>query len=356
MKIARVETWLEHFPLLRPYTIAFRSIDAVDNMIVRIAAEDGRAGLGAASPEHFVTGETLDACRQALAEEDLAWLAGQDARELPRLCREAAARLRRTPAALAAVDVALHDLFAQHLGLPLADCLGRAHERLATSITIGIKPVAETLEEAREYLGRGFRVLKVKCGHSLDEDVTRLRRLREELGGSVALRVDPNQGYSVEQVLSFCARTADLDLEFIEQPLKASAWEELRALPADIRRRVAADEMLLTESDALRLVAPPQACGIFNIKLMKCGGIRPALRIAAVAEAAGVSLMWGCMDESVISITAALHAAFASPATRYLDLDGSLDLARDVAAGGFLLEGGWMRTPEAPGLGVRLLS
>ncbi|MBI4882216.1 MAG: dipeptide epimerase [Planctomycetes bacterium] len=356
MRIARVETWLEHFPLLRPYTIAFRTIAAVDNVIVRIVSEDGRAGLGAASPEAFVTGETLDACRQALAEEALAWLAGQDVRELPRLCREAAARLRRTPAALAAIDVALHDLLAQHLGLPLADCLGRAHERLLTSITIGIKPVAETVEEAREYVGRGFRVLKVKCGHSLDEDVARLRRLREILERGVALRVDPNQGYTFDQVLSFCAQTKDLDVEFIEQPLKANAWDELRALPADIRRRVAADEMLLSEGDALRLVAPPPACGIFNIKLMKCGGIRPALRIAAIAEAAGVSLMWGCMDESVISITAALHAAFASPATRYLDLDGSLDLARDVVAGGFVLEEGWMRTPDAPGLGVRQLS
>ena len=89
---------------------------------------------------------------------------------------------------------------------------------------------------------------------------------------------------------------------------------------------------------------------------MKCGGIWPALRIAAIAETAGVSLMWGCMDESRISIAAALHAAFASPATRYLDLDGSLDLARDVVSGGFTLENGVMRTLDVPGLGVRSVS
>src|SRR5499425_3765751 len=100
------------------------------------------------------------------------------------------------------------------------------------------------------------------------------------------------------------------------------------------------------------LAAPEPACGIYNIKLMKGGGIRPALRIAAIAETAGIELMWGCMDESRISIAAALHAAFASPATRYLDLDGSLDLARDVADGGFVLENGVMRTTGAPGLGV----
>lgn len=110
----------------------------------------------------------------------------------------------------------------------------------------------------------------------------------------------------------------------------------------------------IDERDALALSAPPRACGIFNVKLMKCGGIRPALRIAAIAETARIALMWGCMDESAISIAAALHAAFASPATRYLDLDGSLDLARDVVTGGFHLKDGMMNTMEAPGLGVTL--
>jgi L-alanine-DL-glutamate epimerase-like enolase superfamily enzyme len=103
----------------------------------------------------------------------------------------------------------------------------------------------------------------------------------------------------------------------------------------------------------MALAQPPRAAGIFNIKLMKCGGIAAARRIATVAELSGIALMWGCMDESAISIAAALHAALASPATRYLDLDGSLDLARDVVDGGFVIENGVMRTAGGPGLGVR---
>ncbi len=85
---------------------------------------------------------------------------------------------------------------------------------------------------------------------------------------------------------------------------------------------------------------------------MKCGGISPAQRIAHLAEATGTGLMWGCNDESRISIAAALHVALASPATRYLDLDGSFDLARDLAAGGFVLDEGMLRTAPGPGLGV----
>jgi L-alanine-DL-glutamate epimerase-like enolase superfamily enzyme len=143
-----------------------------------------------------------------------------------------------------------------------------------------------------------------------------------------------------------------LDLEFVEQPVAAAETRSLASLPEEARRRIAADESLLSERDALELAAPPRPCGIFNIKLMKCGGIGPARGIARIAELAGIDLMWGCMDESRASIAAALHAAFASPATRHLDLDGSFDLARDPVSGGFVLEDGWLRTTPAPGLGV----
>jgi len=181
-------------------------------------------------------------------------------------------------------------------------------------------------------------------------------RFLEGVGAAAVIRVDANVGYSIEETARFFERTQALAIEFVEQPVPREAFDQIRTLRPAWRRRIAADESLHDERDALALsdVTEP-ACGIFNIKLMKCGGIRPALRIATIAETAGVALMWGCMDESRISIAAALHAAFASPATRYLDLDGSLDLARDVVFGGFTLEGGVLRTTDTPGLGVRAI-
>jgi L-alanine-DL-glutamate epimerase-like enolase superfamily enzyme len=353
MRITAVASRVESFGLTRPYTIAFRRIESVENVLLRVETDSGLAGWGAASPEPRVTGETLETCRAALAPERLAWLNGRDARDLASLEGELAGRLSATPAARAAADMALHDLAALERGLPLVEMLGRAHESFPTSITIGIKPLEETLAEAEEYLSRGFRVLKVKIGLDLAEDLERLRRLRERVGPGVGIRADANQGYSVEETLRFFGETASLGLEFLEQPLPANAVEAMRALPESIRERIAADESLLNEEDARALAAAPRACGIFNIKLMKCGGIAPARRIAAIAQAAGIHLMWGCMDESRISIAAALHAALSCSSTRYLDLDGSLDLARDVAGGGFLLEDGMMRTASAPGLGIR---
>ncbi len=357
MKIISVQTRFEHFELVRPYAISFRATqDSVENAIVEIRTDNGLCGYGAGSPEHFVTGETREDTAAALTEESLSWLIGQDVTELPRLCRELATRYPHAPAARAAVDMALYDLLATSLDTPLADMLGRAHDGLPTSITIGIKSLEETLEEADEYLGRGFKILKVKLGEALDSDIEKLVKLRERIGDKMLIRVDPNQGYSADDVIAFCDRTRQLDIEFLEQPMAQKDVTAMKALPEDIKDLVAADETLLRETDAIELIAPPRACGIFNIKLMKCGGVWSGGRIANIAEASGISLMWGCMDESIISISAALHAALASPATRYLDLDGSLDLARDLVSGGFIIEDGVMRTVDAPGLGVKPLT
>jgi len=352
MRIARIETWREDIPLTRPYEIAFRRTDAVGNAFVRLIPEKGQAGLGCAAPEHHVTGETLDDCVAALDVAQLDWLQGADVRELPRLLRELAGHLPDAPAARAAIDMALHDLLARQLEIPLVRLLGQCHDQLPTSITIGIMSLEETLEEAREYWERGFRHLKVKTGQDVESDISRLQALRERYGQQIHIRVDPNQGYDETALLHFLKETADCNLEFVEQPLPVA--HDMRALPRWVQDQLAADESLLSPDDALRLAAPPRACGIFNIKLMKCGGLGPARRIGEMGELAGIDLMWGCMDESRISIAAALHAALAAPNTRYLDLDGHLDLASDPARGGFSLEKGQLRPSMGPGLDVDL--
>ena len=353
MTIVSVESRLEHLGLTRPYRITGKTVTTVENVFVFLHTEEGIQGVGVASPGTEVTGETLEACVEALRPERLAFLVGRDLSELPRLAAELAHRLPAAPAARAAVDTALHDARARSLSLPLSSLLGRAHGTLETSITIGIKPLEETLAEGDEYVGRGFRILKVKTGESLEQDLERLTRLRERLGDEVRIRADANQGYTAQQTLEFFRRSAPLEIEFVEQPMAAGLEGEMRALPAEVRARIAVDESLLSPADALSLATPEPACGIFNIKLMKCGGIRPALAIAAIAETAGIDVMWGCMDESVVGISAALHAALASPATRYIDLDGSLDLATDLYEGGFRLDSGKMDPLSALGLGVR---
>jgi len=339
-------------PLSRPYAIANASTDAVEMARVVVHTDRG-IGIGAATPEPRVTGETFAMCVDALhaAAADLRGRTFAEPRDLAPLLHAAMAPC---PGARAAIDMALHDAHARSLGRPVVDVLGRVHEALPTSITIGVRDVPETLAEAREYLGRGFRVLKVKIGENVDLDVERLVKLRELIGREMPLLADANVGYDATTLVTFLARTRDLDLRLVEQPLPCSATASQSSLPADDVARLVADESLHDEADAERLVRGARQFGLFNIKLMKCGGITPALGIARIADRNGLGLMWGCMDESVVGIAAALHAAFASRATRWLDLDGSFDLSRDFARGGFDLQQGILRTLDRPGLGVEL--
>jgi len=110
---------------------------------------------------------------------------------------------------------------------------------------------------------------------------------------------------------------------------------------------------LLNQKDACALSHRPLSFGVYNIKLMKCGGIRAAKEIATIAKYAGIDLFWGCNDESIISITAALHAAYSCSNTKYIDLDGSFDLSKDIVEGGFILKDGFMHTTGLPGLGYK---
>ena len=357
MKIKSVESWRENFGLVRPYTIASKgTISDVSSIIVEMELENGVKGLGACSPADPDKDENVEKSEAALHNSNVGWLEGRAIESIDEISADLRTRMFNTPASRAALDIALFDALSSYRGMPLADLLGRYHERLPTSITIGIKSMEESIEEAKEYTGRGFQILKLKTGHSAEEDIAKIHRIREEIDPSIIIRVDANQGYEKADYQKFIEGTRDMNIEFVEQPFKKGEIEKMRSLDEEYKSLIAADESLQNEEDAAILATEPRACGIFNIKLMKCGGIHSALNIAAIAKQAGISLMWGCMDESRISIAAGLHAAFACPNTKYLDLDGSLDLARDIVTGGFEIKNGMMRTLESPGLGLQRFS
>lgn len=350
MRIARIAARAVQAPLLRPYAIAGHSWDSVEFVILEVATECGRTGFGQASPAPEVTGETCAASLAALGADLATWLRGKDPADP--LVLDGLEAVCRWPAARAAVDMALCDLVAKAAGLPFVEQLGRMHQAMPTSITIGQKDLAATLVEADEYVARGFTALKVKTGSDPELDLARLRSLRQRFGARITLRADANQGYDRAAMQHFLGALDGLDLEMIEQPMAPGEEAFLRTLPASVQRLLAADESVLDVAGLERLLAEGCPYGIVNIKLMKCGGPRAALKLAQACEQHGREVMWGCNDESVLGIAAALHVAYASKATRYLDLDGSLDLALDPFAGGFALAGGVLRTVPLPGFGV----
>lgn len=353
MKIKNIRAYSKNLGLTKSYTIAYEVNSEALNAFLEIELENGLTGYGSAAASEYVFGEKLEDTIANLQSDAVQKWVGKDIRHFRSIIAESTVLFPKYSATRTAIDISLHDAFGKYLGIPVVDFYGREHRSLPTSITIGISSVEETLQEAREYKDQGFKILKIKIGLNLEEDIERIVKLRETFGNHFKIRVDANQGYDSSQTLAFVKATRSLGLELVEQPMRVGTEAEMKALPADVRRIIACDESLKNASSAILLATEPQACGIFNIKLMKCGGLLGAFEIATIAQASGIKLFWGCYDESIVSISAALHAAFACSATRYLDLDGSLQLAEDIFTGGFTLVDGELSPLNFAGFGFK---
>ncbi len=354
MKIKSIHFYKQKLPLKRPYVIARSTIAEVEIVFLEIELYNGIKGIGSSSTDEDVVGENASHTIANLESDLVQDLVGKDIRHFNFLIDFYRQSFSKFPGTQAAIDIALHDTFCKWLDISVLDFYGRYHQQLLTSITIGIKGVEETLEEAKEYYDRGFRALKIKTGLDPDLDAERIIKLREKFRDYFSIRVDANTGYGLYELKIFLKRAKVTGIELVEQPFIPGNEKELLKLPAETRMMLAADESLKNSLSALELTHQ-MPYGIYNIKLMKCGGIRGAFEIAGIARPAGISLFWGCNDESIISIAAALHTAYACPHTKYVDLDGSLDLAEDIVNGGFVIKDGYMIPLSSPGLGVTLL-
>ena len=351
-RIGAVEAWIEKLGLREPYRIAYDRVESVDNVFLRIDA--GRwTGHGCAAPDPAVTGETAASVHEALREIAAPALVGVDPLARAAALADLETPLRRYPAALAAVDLALHDLLGQVVGLPLWRLLGGGRDRLETSVTIGIEDLAETVRASRRRTDEGFRHLKLKGGLDVEGDIARVLAVRRAVGEGIGLRFDANQGYSVGESLQFIAATRDAGLDLIEQPTPRDRPEWLGQVTEAVDLPVMADESLLSARDAFRL-GGDGLVDMVNIKLMKVGGIARAQRVDAVARTAGLEAMVGCMDESALAIAGALAFALVSPNVRYADLDGHLDLIGDPADGQLPVIAGYLTASDRPGLGVQI--
>lgn len=352
MKIKSIKTWLQQLPLTKPYTIAYKTISDTEIVFLEITLENGITGIGAANPFSAVVGEIPSITLANLQTDFVQQLVGRDIRHFNQLIDEALLQFPQLPGTIAAIDIALHDAFCHLIGIPVVDLYGRKKEALLTSITIGIKDTAAMLEEAKENFSIGFKVIKIKTGLDVEQDIERVTKLTEQFGNKMLIRVDANQGYDLSQLKHFIRQTKQLSIELIEQPLPVGKEKELATLSEEERRILTADESLIDAGSALQLSHAPVPYGIFNIKLMKCGGIRGAREIAVIAANAGIDLFWGCNDESMVSIAAALHVAYSCSNTKYLDLDGSFDLSSDLVTGGFILKDGYLYCIAEAGLGL----
>jgi L-alanine-DL-glutamate epimerase-like enolase superfamily enzyme len=307
---------------------------------VRVIADDGVEGWGEASPNRFY-GETVESALGAISR--LAPIVEQaDPWKIAEVEQEMNRALRLNGSVKSAISAALHDLAGKRLGVPVYRLWGLNPDKAPpSSFTIAIAATSDELT-ARVRDAAAYPILKVKLGTDHDADI--MRTVRAAAPDKV-IRVDANAAWDASQAMRMIVMLVQYNVEYVEQPVAAHDIDGLRFIRERSPIPIIADESCVVATDIPRLAG---AVDGINIKLSKCGGLREALSMIATARAHNLRVMAGCMIETSLGITAAAHL---SPLLDYADLDGATLLADDPYQGA-TIDGGRIRIPDAPGLGV----
>ncbi len=360
MIIKDIEIYALNIPLLQPTHIAIGVTTAAENVALKITSDTGLSGWGEASPCPEITGDS-QATNLQTAQVLAQLIKGKDPLAIAARMAEINAYTVAEPSIRAAFDMALYDLAAKAADMPLYQFLGgerlgeTRQKHFRTDMTIYLQDSVEaTLQCARTILAQGFDAIKMKVGRPGLEDVAHVKAVRALIGPDIALKIDSNQGWDYPTAVANIKAMASLDLQYSEQPLAHWDHEGLARLRRTVDLPLCADESVFDEKDALKLIKAG-AADYLNIKLGKSGGIYTALKINALAEAAGKKCMIGCFSESRLALSAAAHLAAAKPNIVFLDLDSAFEFTHDPVAGGVTfdeVQGGLMRLPEVPGHGA----
>ncbi len=354
MKITGIKTGVLRTPLKVPFKTAVRTVDEMTDVIVRIDTDCGISGWGSAPPTGKVTGDTVGSIKGAIDEMIRPVMTGVDASDMEQCLDILDASLIRNTSAKAAIDIALHDIWARSVKQPVWRLFGGSGKAVETDVTISVNSPEEMAEDSRRAVKDGFRIIKTKVGIDPEIDFLRLKAIRDAVGSGVKIRIDANQGWKPNEAVRILNRMQDagFDLELVEQPVKAGDLDGLAHVTANSPVPVAADESCWSARDAMEILRR-RAADMVNIKLMKCGGIRNARQIIALSQAMGAEVMIGCMLEGKVSCAAAVHLASAYSCITRVDLDGPVLCSTDPVKGGPVFDGGpRILLTEDPGFGV----
>lgn len=356
MKITDIVLGHLSVPLKRPFKTALRTVERIEDVVVKITTDTGHIGYGEAPPTGVITGDTTGAIIGAIENHIKQHLIGLDIENFEQVMLKLERSVILNTSAKAAVDIALYDLFGQMLNVPVYKLLGGYRAELVTDITISVNEPEEMAADSRNAVKLGYTTLKIKVGLNAEKDIERMRAIREAVGYDVKLRIDANQGWKPKEAVRMLneMEAAGLQIEFVEQPVHALDVEGLKFVTDHVTIPVMADESVFSPIDALQIMQR-RAADLVNIKLMKCGGIHRALKICAMAEIYGIECMIGCMLEAKISVTAAVHLACAKQVITKIDLDGPVLCREDPIDGGASFENSHISVSGAPGFGFRQL-
>ncbi|HZP80969.1 MAG TPA: mandelate racemase/muconate lactonizing enzyme family protein [Chthonomonadaceae bacterium] len=359
MKITHIETIPVELPLTprRIMRTSWGVHRTSPFLFVKIHTDEGIVGLGEVSCTPIWSGEDNRTAAHFIAENLAPALVGENPTEIERLTRKMNTVLAGNPFTKSGLEMALWDILGKTAGLPVYRLLGGpVREFVPTKYSLSGMEPEKAAELALWAVAEGFRAMKVKVGMEPEQDVARVKAVREAIGPDIRLGVDANTGWSPRVAIQMIRRLTEFDIFFAEQPVSASnlAWL------ADVRRQVTvpimADESIYTLQDAIAIVRA-EAADILSVYVGK-GGIGPARKIAAVAEGAGITCTVGSNLEAGVASAAMIHLAMATPgigAEEFpCDIIGPFYYDTCLLKEPLPLVGGQARPFERPGLGVEL--
>jgi len=336
-----------------PFVTALRRTTTVESLLVEVIDTDGVIGVGEAPQVWQVTGDSLAGARACIEGPLAAVLIGEDPTDLHRLTGAVRAAVVGNTSAKAALDVALHDLVARRLEVPLPVLLGGAELRLRTDVTVSAGDEQALVDAAGRRREEGFGALKLKVGIDPAGDVRRVVAVRHAVGPDVAIRLDANQGWSARDAVRVIRELEDAGaaVELVEQPVRAHDLDGLAWVSDRVSTPVMADETVFSVRDLSRLIER-RAADLVNVKLAKAGGLVPARTLLELARAHEMGTMVGSMMETAVGVGAAASLAAAVGTTRVDDLDAAWWTEEPAVDGGLRYDGDVVVLPDSPGLGV----
>ena len=354
MKITDIKLFHLSVPLKKPFKTALRTVESAEETIIKIETDGELNGLGEAPPTAVITGDTNESIRGIIERKIKPILIGKKVDNRERLFELLNQSVVGNSSARAAVDMAIYDLFGKLYRIPLYQLLGGYQKQITSDLTISVNSPEEMSQDAKEAVTQGYKTLKLKVGKTMKKDLARVSAIRKAIGPDIAIRLDANQGWRAKEAVYAIRKMEeeDLNIELVEQPVKADDYNGMKYVTDNVLTPVMADESLFSPRNCLKLLEM-QACDLVNIKLMKAGGIYNALKINAIAESYGIECMLGSMLEAKVSVTAAAHLAAAKRNITRLDLDAPSLLAEDPVEGGIDISGPEIKLPDGPGLGIK---
>ncbi|HYE82005.1 MAG TPA: dipeptide epimerase [Clostridia bacterium] len=351
MKITGIKVEKLQLKLHKSFKVSLGVIEQYDTVIVKIITDEGVSGVGESSPIEFVTGESVDTVIfviKAMAGS----LIGMDPLDIETIHHVMDRYITNNTAAKAGIDIALFDIRGKVMNAPLYKVLGGFSDQVETDVTLSIAEPEEMAQAAKEKADSGFKILKIKAGINPEKDIEAIRLIREAVGSSIRLRMDANQGWTISDAVMVMKAVEKFGVQAVEQPRPYWDIDGIAHIRSKVNTKVMVDESVFSPVDAIKVVKK-EAADIINIKLMKSGGIYKAEQINAIAQAAGLTCMVGCMLESRIGIAAGAHFVASKKNIPDADLDGFMFCQEcEGISGGFHIEGGTMKLSDKPGIGV----